>query len=178
MKSRYLISLVGLALLLSETQVSLSCLGKQTPPMLGQNGTDLSREMQLPGILLPKLLSYWQKQITFFFSKMIGVYHPIFPLLGLKDTNKTKHNFFFFKFPGFWKLAPNLRLDQVRGERVWSPYTRQLSFCCALCCDCWPYLWRPEYSLVTGIPSTRHSVWHMAQQMSIEINWHLHVSCS
>lgn len=42
MKSRDLIHLVGVTLLLLEIQVGLTCLGEQTPPRLWQNGTELS----------------------------------------------------------------------------------------------------------------------------------------
>lgn len=41
-KFRHLMRLVELALLLSGIQVNLSCLEEETPPRLGQNGTDSS----------------------------------------------------------------------------------------------------------------------------------------
>lgn len=157
MKSRYLISLVGLALLLSETQVSLSYLGKQTPPMLGQNGTDLSREMQLPGILLPKLLSYWQKQITFFFSKMIGVYHPVFPLLGLKDTNKTKHNFFFFLISRVLKTCS--KFTPGSGARRTCVITLHAAVVLLLCV----VLWLLTVPLEAGVQLSHWNPQHPAQ---------------
>lgn len=65
MKSRHLISLVVVALLLSEIQVGLACLGKQSPPRLWQNGTDLSWKRLLAGIFLLKLLPHWQEQTIF-----------------------------------------------------------------------------------------------------------------